>query len=160
MLDYEGELVVVVGRGGRDIPKSHALDHVFGYTILNDISARDLARERGQWFKGKSLDTFAPLGPWIVHRSRIADPYGLVLRTRVNGEIRQESSTSDMIFSISALIEDVSQGMTLEAGDLIATGTPAGTGSSFNPQRWLQAGDVVEVEVEGVGTLRNSVTDP
>ena len=156
-LDYEAELVVVIGRRGRNIPREQALEYVFGYTVMNDVTARDLQRERGQWFKGKSLDTFAPLGPWVVHRSALPDPQRLMVRSRVNGELRQEASTADMIFPVAALVADLSRGMTLEPGDLIATGTPAGVGMGFQPPRWLQVGDVVEVEVEGIGVLRNPV---
>ena len=156
-LDYEAELVVVIGRRGRNIPREQALEYVFGYTVMNDVTARDLQRERGQWFKGKSLDTFAPLGPWVVHRSALPDPQRLMVRSRVNGELRQEASTADMLFPVAALVADLSRGMTLEPGDLIATGTPAGAGMGFQPPRWLQVGDVVEVEVEGIGVLRNPV---
>ena len=159
-MDYEAELVVVIGRRGRNIPREQALEYVFGYTVMNDVTARDLQRERGQWFKGKSLDTFAPLGPWVVHRSALPDPQRLMVRSRVNGELRQEASTADMIFPVAALVADLSRGMTLEPGDLIATGTPAGVGMGFQPPRWLQVGDVVEVEVEGIGTLRNPIVAP
>src|SRR3989337_2481501 len=156
-LDYEAELVVVIGRRGRNIPREQALEYVFGYTVMNDVTARDLQRERGQWFKGKSLDTFAPLGPWVVHRSALPDPQRLMVRSRVNGELRQEASTADMLFPVVALVADLSRGMTLEPRGLIATGTPAGVGMGFQPPRWLQVGDVVEVEVEGIGVLRNPV---
>ncbi len=156
-LDYEAELVVVIGRRGRDIARGQALDYVFGYTVMNDVTARDLQHERGQWFKGKSLDSFAPMGPWVVHRSALPDPQHLAVRSRVNGEPRQDASTADMIFSVAVLIADLSRGMTLEPGDLIATGTPGGVGSGFQPPRYLAVGDVAEVEVEGIGTLRNPV---
>lgn len=159
-LDYEVELAVVIGRRGRNIPQARALDFVFGYTVMNDVTARDVQRQRGQWFKGKAMDTFAPLGPWIVHRSVISDPQRLTVRSRVNGEVRQDASTADMIFSVAALISDLSQGLTLEPGDLIATGTPQGVGMGFDPPKWLKAGDVVEVEVEGIGTLRNPIVQP
>jgi len=156
-LDYEVELAAVIGKAGRNIPRERALDHVFGYTVMNDVTARDVQRQRGQWFKGKSLDTFAPLGPWVVHRSALPDPQRLRIRSRVNREVRQNSSTADMIFSVAALIADLSRGLTLEPGDVIATGTPEGVGMGFQPPRYLKAGDIVEVEVEGIGTLRNPI---
>lgn len=159
-LDYEVELAVVIGKRGRDIPKAKAYEHVFGYTILNDITARDLQRKHAQWFKGKSLDTFAPLGPWIVHKSNLADPHALRITLRVNGEIRQEATTADMVFRIEELIEVLSAGMTLEPGDIIATGTPSGVGAGFVPPQWLKAGDVIEAEVEGIGVLRNRIVAP
>jgi 2-keto-4-pentenoate hydratase/2-oxohepta-3-ene-1,7-dioic acid hydratase in catechol pathway len=156
-LDYEVELAVVIGKRGRDIPRAGAYDYVFGYTVLNDVTARDLQRKHGQWFKGKSLDTFAPLGPWIVHKSALADPHALRIALRVNGEIRQEGTTADMVFRIEELIEVLSAGMTLEAGDIIATGTPSGVGAGFVPPQWLEVGDVLEAEVEGIGVLRNRI---
>lgn len=159
-LDYEVELAVVIGRRGRDIPQEKALDYVFGYTVMNDVTARDVQRQRGQWFKGKAMDTFAPLGPWIVHRSAIPDPQRLTVRSRVNGQLRQESSTADMIFPVAALIADLSAGVTLEPGDIIATGTPAGVGMGMKPQTWLQPGDLVEVEVDAIGVLSNLVVAP
>ena len=159
-LDYEVELAVVIGRRGRDIPKSKAYDYVFGYTILNDITARDLQKKHTQWFKGKSLDTFAPMGPWIIHKSALPNPHGLRIALRVNGETRQEGTTADMIFRIDELIEVLSAGMTLEPGDLIATGTPSGVAAGFDPPRWLKVGDVVEAEVEGIGILRNRIVAP
>src|SRR5439155_1445216 len=125
-LDYEVELAVVFGRRGRDIPAAKALDYVFGYTIMNDVTARDLQRRHQQWFKGKSLDTFAPLGPWIVHRSAIPDPQRLRLTMRVNGELRQNATSASMIFGVAQLIESLSAGMTIEPGDIMATGTPEG----------------------------------
>lgn len=159
-LDYEVELAVVIGKRGRDIPQAKAYDHVFGYTILNDITARDLQRKHAQWFKGKSLDTFAPLGPWIVHKSALADPHALRITLRVNGEIRQEATTADMVFRIEELIQVLSAGMTLEPGDILATGTPSGVGAGFVPPQWLKAGDVLEAEVEGIGILRNQIVAP
>jgi 2-keto-4-pentenoate hydratase/2-oxohepta-3-ene-1,7-dioic acid hydratase in catechol pathway len=156
-LDYEVELAVVIGRRGRDIPRAKAYDHVFGYTVLNDITARDLQRKHAQWFKGKSLDTFAPLGPWIVHKSALADPHALRITLRVNGEIRQEATTGDMVFRIEELIEVLSAGMMLEPGDILATGTPSGVGAGFVPPQWLKVGDVLEAEVEGIGVLRNRI---
>ncbi len=159
-LDYEVELVAVIGRRGRNITPEKALDYVFGYTVMNDVTARDLQRRHLQWFKGKSLDTFAPMGPWIVHRSSIPDPQQLRLSMRVNGEIRQDSTTARMVFPLAQLIAVLSMGMTLEPGDLLATGTPAGVAMGMNPPRWLQPGDVMEAEVEGIGVLRNRVVAP
>ena len=159
-LDYEVELAVVIGKGGRDIPRAKAYDHVFGYTVLNDITARDLQRKHAQWFKGKSLDTFAPLGPWIVHKSDLADPHALRIALRVNGEIRQEATTADMVFRVEELIEVLSAGMTLEPGDILATGTPSGVGAGCVPPQWLKVGDVLEAEVEGIGVLRNRIVAP
>lgn len=159
-LDYEVELAVVIGRRGRDIPRARAYDFVFGYTIMNDITARDLQKKHTQWFKGKSLDTFAPLGPWIVHKSALPAPHALRIALRVNGEPRQDATTGDMIFRIEELIEVLSAGMTLEPGDIIATGTPSGVGAGFVPPQWLKPGDVVEAEVEGIGILRNRILAP
>lgn len=159
-LDYEVELVAVIGRRGRDIAPEKALDYVFGYTIMNDVTARDLQRRHLQWFKGKSLDTFAPMGPWIVHRSAIPNPQALRLSMRLNGEVRQNSTTANMIFTVAQLISALSAGMTLEPGDLLATGTPEGVGMGFSPQKWMSIGDVMEAEVEGIGVLRNRVVAP
>ncbi len=159
-LDYEVELAVVIGRRGRDIPRARAYDYVFGYTILNDITARDLQKTHGQWFKGKGLDTFAPLGPWIVPKPALPNPHALRIALRVNGEMRQEATTADMVFKIDELIEVLSAGMTLLPGDILATGTPSGVGAGFVPPRWLKVGDVVEAEVEGIGVLRNRIVAP
>jgi 2-keto-4-pentenoate hydratase/2-oxohepta-3-ene-1,7-dioic acid hydratase in catechol pathway len=159
-LDYEVELVAVIGRRGRDIAPERALDYVFGYTIMNDVTARDLQRRHNQWFKGKSLDTFAPMGPWIVHRSALPDPQKLALSMRINGEVRQSSTTASMIFSVAQLISTLSAGMTLEPGDLLATGTPEGVAMGMQPPKWLQPGDVMEAEIEGIGVLRNRVVAP
>ncbi|HEU5299652.1 MAG TPA: fumarylacetoacetate hydrolase family protein [bacterium] len=159
-LDYEVELVAVIGRRGRDIAPEKALEYVFGYTIMNDVTARDLQRRHNQWFKGKSLDTFAPMGPWIVHRSAVPNPQKLALSMRINGEVRQSSSTASMIFSVARLISVLSAGMTLEPGDLLATGTPEGVAMGMQPPKWLQVGDTMEAEVEGIGTLRNRVAAP
>ena len=156
-LDYEGELAVVIGKRGRGIGKEEALDYVFGYTILNDITARDLQAKHKQFFIGKSLDTSAPMGPWIVTKDSIANPNNLEIMTKVNGEIRQHSNTKHFIFPIEEVIHVLSKGMTLEPGDIIATGTPAGVGKGFKPPRFLKSGDKIEIEVEGVGTLENSV---
>jgi len=156
-LDYEVELAVVIGKRGRDIPRAKAYDHIFGYTVLNDVTARDLQRKHAQWFKGKSLDTFAPLGPWIVHKSSLPDPHALRITLRVNGEVRQEATTADMVFRIDELIEVLSAGMTLEPGDILATGTPSGVAAGFVPPQWLKVGDVLEAEIQGIGVLRNRV---
>jgi 2-keto-4-pentenoate hydratase/2-oxohepta-3-ene-1,7-dioic acid hydratase in catechol pathway len=156
-LDYEVELAAVIGRRGRNIPEERALEYVFGYTIMNDITARDLQRRHEQWFKGKSLDTFAPLGPAVVHRSAIPNPQDLPLRLRVNGEVRQNASTRSMVFSVAQLIASLSAGMTLEPGDILATGTPEGVAMGRTPPPWLRPGDVVEAEIEGIGVLRNRI---
>ncbi len=156
-LDYEVELAVVIGKRGRNIPEERALAHVFGYTIMNDVTARDLQRRHEQWFKGKSLDTFAPLGPAVVHRSAIPDPQNLTLRLRVNGEVRQNASTRSMVFSVAQLIASLSAGMTLEPGDVLATGTPEGVAMGRTPPPWLRPGDIVEAEIEGIGVLRNRI---
>ncbi|BDG34733.1 fumarylacetoacetate hydrolase family protein [Saccharococcus caldoxylosilyticus] len=156
-VDYEGELAVVIGKQGRAIRKEEALDYVFGYTIINDVTARDLQERHEQYFLGKGLDTFCPMGPWIVHRSLIENPNKLQIETRVNGEVRQKANTEQFIFNIETIIETISRGITLEPGDIIATGTPAGVGKGMKPPRFLQAGDVVEITVEGIGTLRNTV---
>lgn len=155
-LDYEGELAVIIGPGGRDIRAADAPTHVWGYTIVNDITARDRQRDHVQWFLGKSMDTFCPMGPYAVTADEI-DPGSLTLETRVNGEPRQKASTADMVFDIPTLIETISAGLTLEPGDIIATGTPAGVGVGFAPPRFLQSGDVVEVTITGLGTLVNPV---
>ena len=156
-LDYEVELAVVIGKRGRDIPEERALDYVFGYTIMNDVTARDLQRRHEQWFKGKSLDTFAPLGPAVVHRSAILDPQNLHLTMRVNGEVRQNASTRSMVFSVAQLIAVLSGGMTLEPGDILATGTPEGVAMGRTPPPWLRPGDVVEAEIDGIGILMNRI---
>ncbi len=156
-LDYEIELGVIIGAGGRDIPPGAAFDHVFGYTIINDISARDLQRSHGQWFKGKALDSSCPIGPWIVTRDEIPSVEQLALTLTVNGETRQQARCSQMIFDIPTLIAALSAGLTLEAADIIATGTPAGVGFSFKPPRFLNDGDVVVARIEGLGQLTNPV---
>jgi 2-keto-4-pentenoate hydratase/2-oxohepta-3-ene-1,7-dioic acid hydratase in catechol pathway len=159
-LDYEVELAVVIGRRGRDIPKEKAYNYIFGYTILIDITARDLQKRHLQWFKGKGLDTFCPMGPWIVHKSALTDPHNLWISLRVNGEVRQAASTGDMVFKIPDLIEVLSAGMTLEPGDILATGTPSGVAAGFDPPKWLKPGDVIEAEIEGIGVLRNTIASP
>lgn len=156
-LDYEGELAVVIGKKGKGIKREEALNYVFGYTIINDVTARDLQAKHKQFFIGKSLDTTCPMGPWIVHKSAIANPNNLDIKTTVNGEVRQDSNTENFIFPVEEVIAVLSQGMTLEPGDIIATGTPAGVGKGFKPPRFLKAGDTIEITVEGIGTLRNKV---
>ena len=159
-LDYEVELAVVIGKGGRDISAADAMEHVFGYTIVNDISARDLQKRHDQWFKGKGLDTFCPMGPYIVTADEIADPHALRIELDVNGQKRQDDNTANMIFRIPAAIESLSAGLTLEPGDVLATGTPAGVGFAMNPRQWLKVGDVITCRIEGVGTLTNTVVGP
>ena len=156
-IDWEVELGVVIGRAGRNIARSNALAHVFGYTVVNDVSARDLQTDHTQWFKGKSLDGFCPMGPVVVTADEFGDPQSKRLQCRVNGVTKQDSNTADMIFPVDVSIEWLSKGLTLEPGDIIATGTPEGVGMGRTPQEFLAAGDVVEVEVEGIGTLRNRV---
>jgi 2-keto-4-pentenoate hydratase/2-oxohepta-3-ene-1,7-dioic acid hydratase in catechol pathway len=156
-LDYEGELAVVIGKKGKGISKEEAFDYVFGYTMINDITARDLQSRHKQFLIGKSLDTSCPMGPYFVHKSLIPNPHNLKIETKVNGEVRQSANTKLMIFDIPTLISTLSQGMTLEPGDIIATGTPAGVGKGFKPPRYLKEGDIVEIAIEELGTLRNKV---
>ncbi len=153
-IDYEGELAVVIGRGGRDIPRARAMDHVFGYTLVNDVTARDLQQRHQQWDLGKNLDGFCPMGPWIVSADEL-EGRDLPLTTRVNGELRQQARTSELIFDIPTLVETCSRGITLLPGDVIATGTPAGVGMGRQPPAWLRPGDVVRVEAEGLGYIEN-----
>ncbi|PWA10003.1 hypothetical protein DCC39_12000 [Pueribacillus theae] len=156
-LDYEGELAVIIGKRGKAIKREEAMDYVFGYTIINDVTARDLQKRHKQFLIGKSLDGSCPMGPVIVHKSQITDPHDLKIVTKINGEVRQNASTSQFIFDIPELISVLSKGMTLEPGDIIATGTPSGVGAGFNPPKVLSAGDVVEITIEGIGTLANRV---
>ncbi len=155
--DYEGELGVVIGSGGRGITKKDAYDHVYGYTVINDATARTLQNQHRQWFLGKSLDSYCPMGPCIVTSDEIKDVTKLRLITKVNGELRQDALVSQLIFDIPTLIETFSRVMTLEPGDLIATGTCAGVGIGFNPPKYLQKGDVVAITIEPIGTLENPV---
>jgi 2-keto-4-pentenoate hydratase/2-oxohepta-3-ene-1,7-dioic acid hydratase in catechol pathway len=155
--DYEAELAVVIGRGGRHIPETKWREHVFGYTILNDVSARDFQMATSQWTLGKTFDTFAPMGPWIVTADEIEDPGALKISLTLNGETMQDSSTSNLIFGIPKLIAYLSSVMTLEPGDIISTGTPAGVGFARKPPRWLVPGDVVAIQVEGIGEMVNPV---
>jgi len=156
-LDYEGELGVVIGKAGRGITKAEALSHVFGYTIINDVTARHLQKRHSQWILGKGLDSFCPMGPAILTADEVPDPGALTLTTWVNGEQRQHAPISDLIFDIPTLIEAISAAITLEPGDVIATGTPAGVGIGFSPPRFLASGDVVRIEVPGIGVLENRV---
>jgi 2-keto-4-pentenoate hydratase/2-oxohepta-3-ene-1,7-dioic acid hydratase in catechol pathway len=157
-LDYEGELAVIMGKKGRGISREEALDYVFGYTILNDVTARDLQKRHKQYLIGKSLDTSCPMGPWVVHASNIENPNHLAIETKVNGEVRQSSNTENFIFPIEEIIYVLSRGMTLEPGDIIATGTPAGVGKGFKPPRFLKPGDEMEIRIEKIGTLINSIS--
>lgn len=155
--DYEAELAVVIGLGGKNIAAADWSKHVFGYTILNDVSARDIQLSTSQWSLGKSFDTFAPLGPAIVSAPEIADPHRLDIRLAVNGEVLQSSNTRELIFPIPELIAYISSIAPLEAGDIISTGTPAGVGLGRNPQRWLRPGDEIVIEITSLGRLRNPV---
>jgi len=156
-LDYEVELAAVIGKKGRNITEGDALSHVFGYTVVNDITARDAQINHHQFFKGKSFDTFCPIGPCIVTADEFGDPSGHRLTLKVNGETRQDSNTSDLLFGVPKIIEALSWALTLEPGDIIATGTPAGVAAGMKTPGWLKTGDVVEAEVEGIGLLRNTV---
>ena len=156
-LDYEGELAVVIGKKARKVAEKDALDYVFGYTILNDVTARNLQKRHGQWMLGKGLDTFCPMGPYLTHSSLVPDPAKLRIETRVNGEIRQSAGVSNMIFSIPRIIACITQGITLEPGDIIATGTPSGVGAGFTPPKFLKKGDVVEISITELGSLRNTI---
>jgi 2-keto-4-pentenoate hydratase/2-oxohepta-3-ene-1,7-dioic acid hydratase in catechol pathway len=156
--DYEGEMAVVIGRSARHISPEGAMDHVFGWTIVNDVTARELQKRHVQWFVGKSPDTFCPIGPVITTVDELPDIGASWLRTTVNGELRQEAPISDLIFDVPTLIATLSSVLTLEPGDLIATGTGQGVGIGFDPPRYLKAGDVVEISIDGIGTLRNPVT--
>jgi 2-keto-4-pentenoate hydratase/2-oxohepta-3-ene-1,7-dioic acid hydratase in catechol pathway len=159
-IDYEGELAVVIGREGRNIPEGQALEHVFGYTVGNDVTARELQRRTSQWLSGKAPDTFCPLGPCLVTRDEIPDPGRLSIRTWVNGELVQDGNTVDLIFSVPRLVAELSALVTLQAGDVILTGTPEGTQMERQEPQWLQVGDVVEIEIEGIGRLCNQVAAP
>ena len=154
-LDYEGELAVVIAKKGKNIPKSLALDYVFGYTIANDITARDLQTKHKQFFLGKSLDGACPMGPYLVTKDEIPNPQNLTVVTKVNDEVRQNGSTGDMMHTVEELIVEISKIVTLEPGDVILTGTPAGVGKGMNPPQFLKAGDIVKVSIEGIGTLVN-----
>jgi 2-keto-4-pentenoate hydratase/2-oxohepta-3-ene-1,7-dioic acid hydratase in catechol pathway len=158
MIDWEGELAVIIGKRGRNIPEEQSLAHVFGYSVINDTTARDLQQKKhgGQWFKGKSLDGHGPMGPWIVTAGEI-DQANLPLLTRVNGQVMQDASTEQMYFKVPRIIAELSMGLTLEPGDIIATGTPPGVGYARKPQIFLKPGDVMETEIVGIGTMRNTI---
>jgi 2-keto-4-pentenoate hydratase/2-oxohepta-3-ene-1,7-dioic acid hydratase in catechol pathway len=158
-LDFEGELGVVIGRGGRNIPRETALEHVFGYVAAHDVSARDLQKSDGQWLRAKSLDTFFPFGPCITTTDEIPDPQNLAIQTRVNGQVLQKSNTSQMTFTVAHLVSFISEGITLNPGDVISTGTPAGVGVHRKPPLLLQAGDQVEIEIEKIGILKNEIVN-
>lgn len=155
--DYEAEFAFVIGRGGRHIPASRAMEHVFGYTIVNDVSARDFQMATSQWLMGKTFDTFAPMGPWLVTADEIQNPHELDISLEISGERLQNSNTRELIFKIPELIEFVSSVVTLEPGDVVSTGTPSGVGFARKPPRYLKTGDVVVIRVEGIGELRNPV---
>jgi len=159
-VDYEAEMAVVIGKGGRRIPEAQAYEHVAGFLAANDVSARDMQAQDGQWFRGKSCDTFTPIGPWLVTRDEIPDPDNLRISLTLNGRTMQDSSTSYLIFKIPFLISYLSQSLTWETGDLILTGTPEGIGAHQNPPVFLKPGDVLSVSVEGLGTLTNHVAGP
>ena len=158
-VDYEAELVVVIGRGGRDIPKDRAMGHVGGYAVGHDVSARDwqLGKPGKQWMAGKTFDTFAPVGPSVVTADEVPDPQALGIRLRLNGRTMQDSNTNQLVFPVDEIVSYLSRIFTLEPGDLIFTGTPPGVGMARKPPVWLQPGDIVEVEIDGLGTLRNPV---
>ena len=153
-IDYEAELAVVIGKGGKNIRREDALSHIYGYTVVNDVTARDVQMRHQQWDMGKSFDTFCPMGPWIVTADEL-DGTNTRVRCWVNGELRQDGMTENLIFDIPTLIETVSRGITLYPGDVIATGTPAGVGMGMDPPRYLRAGDVVRVEIDGIGAIEN-----
>lgn len=153
-IDYEAELAVIIGKPGRRIAKENVFDHIWGYTIVNDVTARDLQGKYSQWLIGKSQDTFCPMGPWAVSKDEI-DIVNSGIRSYVNQELRQDAKIAQLIFDIPTLVSTISQGITLNAGDIIATGTPAGVGIGFNPPKYLKPGDVVRVEIDGIGALEN-----
>ena len=156
-LDYEVELAVIIGKDAKNVSKEDAFDYVFGYTVINDMSARTLQTRHKQWYFGKSLDGFFPMGPWIVTEDEFQRPPIVKVQSRVNGEIRQDSTTELLIFTIQHVINELSQGMTLKAGTIIAMGTPAGVGMGFVPPKFLNPGDVVECEIEGIGVIKNTI---
>ena len=156
-LDYEGELAVVIGRRARDVTADDALAHVFGYAVMNDVSARDRQRAEPQWIRAKGGDTFGPFGPWVTTADEVPDPQALGIRTHVNGELRQDGHTGDMVFPVAELIAWCSASFTLEPGDVITTGTPAGVGVARRPQAFLEPGDVVRIEIDGLGMIENRI---
>jgi 2-keto-4-pentenoate hydratase/2-oxohepta-3-ene-1,7-dioic acid hydratase in catechol pathway len=153
-VDYEVELAVIIGKGGQDIAKADAYKHIFGYTVVNDVTARDRQKNHKQWFLGKTLDTFCPMGPWITTSDEL-DPEDLDVKCWVNGELRQNANTRDLIFDIPSLVATISAGLMLVPGDIIATGTPAGVGIGFNPPRFLRKGDVVAMDISHIGRIEN-----
>lgn len=157
-VDYEAELAVVIGKEGINIKSEEAEDYVFGYTIVNDVSARDLQGKHTQWFKGKSLDTFCPMGPYLVYKDEISFPVELDIKCSINGELRQNSNTKNLIFNIPYIISDLSKGLTLKPGDIICTGTPSGVGMGFEPPKLLKNKDIVECYIDNIGTLVNKVS--
>ena len=158
-LDYEGELAIIIGKKCKNVPVSKAKNYVFGYTVFNDVSAREIQFGDKQWTRGKSFDTFAPTGPCITTEAQLKDTSNLAVRTWVNGELRQNGTTKSMVFNVNEIIHHLSRVMTLEPCDIIATGTPAGVGMAMKPQKWLKHGDVVRIEIEGIGTLENTVEE-
>ena len=156
-LDYEAELAVVIGKPGRGIARDKALEHVWGYTIVNDVTARDLQQKHRQWFLGKSMDTFCPMGPWVVTADEVGNSADLGVKCWINDELRQDANTRDLIFDIPTIIATISAGITLQPGDIIATGTPAGVGIGFNPPKFLKPGDVMKISIDRLGTLTNTV---
>ena len=158
-LDYEVELALVIGKDAKNVKREDAYDYILGYTIMNDVSARNLQTRHKQWYFGKSLDGFTPLGPCIVTKKDLPDPANLKIMSRLNGEVRQDSNTSLLITDIPFMIEELTAGMTLKAGTIIATGTPGGVGMGFVPPRFMKKGDVIECEIEGIGVLRNTIGD-
>jgi 2-keto-4-pentenoate hydratase/2-oxohepta-3-ene-1,7-dioic acid hydratase in catechol pathway len=158
-LDYEVELAIVIGKKVTNLPPDKAMGAIFGYTIVNDVTARDAQTAHGQWFKGKSFDTFCPVGPCIVTADEFGDPSGHRISLTVNGQIRQDSTTADLLFNVPAIVSYLCASLTLEPGDIIATGTPSGVALGMTPQLWLNVGDVVEASVEGIGTLRNKIVE-
>jgi 2-keto-4-pentenoate hydratase/2-oxohepta-3-ene-1,7-dioic acid hydratase in catechol pathway len=159
-VDYEAELAVIIGKSGKNIPEAEAYEHVAGYTIMNDVTARDMQAQDKQWFRGKSCDTFAPTGPWIVTRNEIPDPHSLRISLTLNGRTMQDSNTRNMIFRVSYLVSYLSQSLTWETGDILSTGTPEGVGAQRTPPVFLRPGDTVSVTVERIGTLTNPVAGP
>ena len=158
-LDYEGELAIVMGKKAKNIPAAEAKNHIFGYTVFNDVSARDFQFKDGQWTRGKSFDTFAPTGPCITTENQLRDTDDVAIRTWVNGELRQNGNTRNMVFNVSQIVHNLSRVMTLEPCDIIATGTPAGVGHAMKPKKYLRHDDVVRIEIEGIGTLENTIEE-
>ena len=158
-LDYEAELAVIIGKPGRGISRERAFDHVWGYTIVNDVTARDLQQKHRQWFIGKSMDSFCPMGPWAVTADEVGDAAALDVKCWVNGELRQNANTRDLIFDIPTIIATISAGITLMSGDVIATGTPAGVGIGMKPPRFLNVGDTVTISIDKLGTLTNTIAN-